>query len=71
MSGFGGPGLPDRLWREPDSAENGVGRKAPGLPGKVCSGLGLFSSGPDHGLGLLSGRQASDCALCSGSGAQE
>lgn len=42
MSGFGGPGLPNRLWSEPDSAENGVGRKAPGLSGKVSSGLRLF-----------------------------
>lgn len=41
--GSWGPGLPNGLWCEPDSAENGVGRKAPRFPGKLNSRLGLFS----------------------------
>lgn len=32
-----GPGLPKRLWYEPASVENGVGKKSPGLPGKGAS----------------------------------
>lgn len=32
-----GPGLPKRLWCEPASVENGVGKKPPGLPGKGTS----------------------------------
>lgn len=32
-----GSGLPKRLWCEPASVENGVGKKSPGLPGKGTS----------------------------------
>lgn len=69
---FGALGLPYRLWCEPNSAKHGVGRKAPGLSGKVSSGLDcFFFSFPGRSLGLFSGRQANVCTLCSGFGAQE